>query len=34
MKRKDLIFGHLASFFAYVIFGINTIVCKDIANYH
>lgn len=34
MKSKDLILGHLASFFAYVIFGINTIVCKDIANYH
>ena len=34
MKSKDLILGHLASFFAYVIFGLNTIVCKDIANFH
>ena len=33
MKRNDLILGHLASFFAYVIFGLNTIVCKDIANF-
>lgn len=33
MKSKDLILGHLAAFFAYVIFGLNTIVCKDIANF-
>lgn len=33
MKSKDLILGHLASFTAYLIFGLNTIVCKDIANF-
>lgn len=32
LKRNNQLIGHLASFGAYAIFGLNIIFCKDIAN--
>ena len=32
MLNKTGFFGHIACFSAYLIFGLNIIVCKDIAN--
>ena len=34
MKVSSVVSGHLAAFSAYVIFGLNVIVCKDIANHN
>lgn len=32
MKDKNILLGHLACFLAYLIFGINIIVCKDLTS--
>ncbi|MGN1211234.1 MAG: DMT family transporter [Candidatus Cryptobacteroides sp.] len=34
MKNRDSIYGHLACFAAYAIFGFNIIICKDLTGSH